>query len=185
MTGDDTAPCVARSSEAYAYTFLCINSSRQELNWPHWPNSQNSKCTCSISHNAPVMRPFLFWMGHYRIWNRCILRFVILINQLFEAEWHTYASRIEAIIGSDNGLSPDRRHYPNYCWHSVSRTLWKNFQRNINWNFNSLIQERCLSKRSSAKWRPFRLGLHMLTHFLYSAAPLIIRILSSVNMTSA
>ena len=28
--------------------------------------------------------------------------------QLIETEWHIYASLSQAIIGSDNGLSPDR-----------------------------------------------------------------------------
>ena len=45
-------------------------------------NSQVPECTCSISHNAPFrteMCTFLYWVKHYGIWNRCILRFVKLV----------------------------------------------------------------------------------------------------------
>ena len=44
------------------------------------PILQIPECNCSISHNAPFkteMCTFLFWMGHCRIWNRCILGFWI------------------------------------------------------------------------------------------------------------
>ena len=57
------------------------------------------------------------------------------------------------IIGSDNGLSPGRRH-------AIIWTNW-NLRNKLQWNFsrnsNNFIQE-----MSSAKWRPFCLGLNVL-----------------------
>ena len=38
------------------------------------------------------------------------------------------------IIGSDNGLSPGRRHYLNQCWNIVNWALGKQLQWNCNLN---------------------------------------------------
>ena len=46
------------------------------------------------------------------------------------------------IIGSDNGLSPDRRQaYLNQCWIIVNWTLRNKLQWNLNRNSNIFIQE--------------------------------------------
>ena len=72
-----------------------------------------------------------------------------------------------SIIGSDNGLSPDRRQ----------TIIWTNAEilkiRTLGTNFNEiLIKIHIFSftnihlKMSSGKWRPFCLGLNVLTHLL-------------------
>ena len=49
-----------------------------------------------------------------------------------------------AIIGSDNGLSPGRRHYLNQCWNIVNWTFRNKLQWNFNRNLNIFIQENAL-----------------------------------------
>ena len=50
------------------------------------------------------------------------------------------------IIGSDNGVSPDRcqSHYLKQCWNIVNWTLRNKFQWNFNHNSNIFIQENAL-----------------------------------------
>ena len=75
---------------------------------------------------------------------------------------HICVSKI-TIIGSDNGLSPDRRQ----------AIIWTNvgilFIRTIGTNFSEILSEihtfsfkKMNLKMSSAKWRPFCLGLNVL-----------------------
>ena len=45
------------------------------------------------------------------------------------------------IIGSDNGLSPERRHYLNQCWNIVNWALGNKLQWNFNRNSNIFIEE--------------------------------------------
>ena len=65
------------------------------------------------------------------------------------------------IIGSDNGLSPGRRHYLIRCWDFVHWTLRNKLQWHFNRNSNIFIKKMRL--KMSAKWRPFCLGLNVLT----------------------
>ena len=71
------------------------------------------------------------------------------------AEWCIYASVNKLIIGSDNGLSPDRR----------LTMMWTNsgilIIRNLETNFSEILREihifsftKMYLKMSSAKWRP-------------------------------
>ena len=84
------------------------------------------------------------------------------LSQLIEAEWRIYASVNFTIIGSDNGLSPDRRQ----------AIIWTNAGILLIWplgtNFSeTLIEIHIFSfkkmhlKMSSGKWRPFCLGLNV------------------------
>ena len=50
--------------------------------------------------------------------------------KLIEAEWRTYASKIQAIIGSDNGLSPGRRQA--IIWTNAAILLIGRLERNFN-----------------------------------------------------
>ena len=50
---------------------------------------------------------------------------------LIDTQWRLYASVHQVIIGSDNDLSPVRRHYLNQCWHIIHQTPRNAFQ----WNF--------------------------------------------------
>ena len=52
-------------------------------------------------------------------------------------------------------------HYLNQCWNIVNWTLRNKLQWNFNRSSNIVIQEMRL-KVSSAKWRPFYLGLNVL-----------------------
>ena len=83
--------------------------------------------------------------------------------QLIEAEWRTYASINLAIIGSDNGLSPD------WC----QAIIWTNARilliGSLGTNFREILIEnhtfsfrKMLLKKSSGKWRPFCIGLNYL-----------------------
>ena len=58
---------------------------------------------------------------------------------------HICISRL-AIIGSNNGLMPDRHQaiiwiYLNQCWNVVNWTLGNEFEWNLNWNIYIFIQE--------------------------------------------
>ena len=67
------------------------------------------------------------------------------------------------IIGSDNGLSPDRRQA--IIWHNAGilliGPLGTKFNEIFNRNSNILIEGKHL-KMSSAKWQAFCLGLYVL-----------------------
>ena len=75
-----------------------------------------------------------------------------------------------AIIGSDNGLSPERRQA--IIWtKSNAGILWI---RPLGTNFNEILIEiltfwfmKMRLKVSSAKWRPFCLGLNVLIKYIY------------------
>ena len=64
------------------------------------------------------------------------------------------------IIGSDNGLSHSRRHYLNQCRIIVNWTPRKKFSEIL---IKSFSFKKMRLKMSSAKWRPFCLGLNVLT----------------------
>ena len=61
-------------------------------------------------------------------------------------------------IGSDNGLSAPS-HYLNQCWNIVNCTPRNKLQWNVNW----ISYKKIHLKMSSGKWRPFCLGLNVLT----------------------
>ena len=71
-----------------------------------------------------------------------------LIPALANLCWLTHWGRVThiciskiAIVGSDNGLAPARRHYLNQCWNIVNWTLGNKFQWNLNRNLYTFIQE--------------------------------------------
>ena len=71
----------------------------------NWSNSQIPECTCSISHNAPFrteMCPFLFWMKHCGIWNRCIQGSVKLVNWTLGNIFHSNITQKANIFSQDN-----------------------------------------------------------------------------------
>ena len=84
---------------------------------------------------------------------------------LIETEWHIYASVVEAIIGSDNGLSPIWRH----------AIISTNVGIFVNWNLGTNLIEilieiqtfsfKKMHLKTSGKWLPFCLGLNVLTHW--------------------
>ena len=82
---------------------------------------------------------------------------------LIEAKWRIYASANDVIIGSDNGLLPDRRQ----------AIIWTNARilliGPLGTNFSEILIgietfsfKKMHLKISSAKWRPFCLGLNVL-----------------------
>ena len=72
------------------------------------------------------------------------------------------------IIGSDNGLSPGRRQA--IIWTNAEIILIRPLETNV---IEMLFETLTLSfmkmrlKVSSAKWRPFCLGLNVLNHNMY------------------
>ena len=83
---------------------------------------------------------------------------------------HICVSKL-TIIGSDDGLSPDRRQA--IVWTNAGISLIKPFGT----NFSEILSElhtfslkKIHSKMSSGKWRPFCFGLNVLSHvwFLYN-----------------
>ena len=83
--------------------------------------------------------------------------------KLIEAEWCIYASINQAIIGSDNGLLPGRHH--TIIWTNARILLivpqGTNFSE-ILIEILTLSLKKMHLKVSSAKWRPFCLGLSVL-----------------------
>ena len=88
-----------------------------------------------------------------------------------ELGWLTHWGRVThicnsnlTIIGSDNGLSPDRRQA--IIWTNAGilliGPLGTNFSEILIENYNIFFQENAFEV-SSAKWRPFCLGLNMLS----------------------
>ena len=80
---------------------------------------------------------------------------------------HICASNL-TIIGSDNGLSPSRRQA--IIWTNdgilLIRTLGTNFSEILS-EIHTLSFKKMHLKISSAKWRPFCLGLNVLSHCSY------------------
>ena len=81
------------------------------------------------------------------------------------------------IIVPDNGLSPDRRHA--IIWNNAGILLI----RSSGTNFSEILSEihifsfkKMHLKMSSAKWRPFCLGLNVLKHHLISDMWTILRV---------
>ena len=80
-----------------------------------------------------------------------------------EAEWPIYASVNYAIIGSDNGLSPGRRQA--IIWTNVGILLSGSLGANFSEIFIQVYRfsfKKMHLNMSSAKWRPFCLGLKVL-----------------------
>ena len=84
---------------------------------------------------------------------------------------HICVSRITN-IGSDNGLSPGRRQA--IIWTNVGilliRTLGTNFSEILS-EIHTFSFKKMHLKMSSAKWRPFCLGLNVLTNLNYRRKP--------------
>ena len=65
------------------------------------------------------------------------------------------------IIGSENGLAPS--HYLNQSWNIVNLILRDKLQWNANRNSYIVSQENACENVVCRKWRPFCLGLNVLT----------------------
>ena len=91
--------------------------------------------------------------------------------QLIEAEWHTFTSVNRDIIGSDSGLSPDRGQA--IIWTNAGilliGPLWTKFSE-ILIETHTFSLEKMHLKMSSRKWRPFCLGLNVLSMKKYMSA---------------
>ena len=78
---------------------------------------------------------------------------------------HICVSKL-SIIGSDNGLSPGRRQA--IIWTNdrilLIRTLWTNFSEILS-EIHAFSFKKMHLKMSSAKWRPFCIGLNVLIHY--------------------
>ena len=83
-----------------------------------------------------------------------------MLNQLIEAGWRIYGSLNWVTFGSDNGLSPIWRQAIN--WSNVEILLIQTLGTDVD-EILSEIHEMHF-KMSSRKWRPFWLGLNVLTH---------------------
>ena len=86
------------------------------------------------------------------------------VHQLIEADWQMYASVNQAIIGSDNGLPPDRRQaiIRNKAGILLIGPSTMNFSEIIikihNFQFKKLQL-----KMLSGNWQPFCLSLSVLS----------------------
>ena len=91
-------------------------------------------------------------------------RFHDVISYLIEAEWRIYALATQAIIGSDNGLSPVRHQTIN--WTNAGILSIEPLGTNVS---EILIEIQIFSfkkmhlKTSSAKWHPLCLALSVLS----------------------
>ena len=88
---------------------------------------------------------------------------------------HTCVGKL-TIIGSDNGLSPGRRQA--IIWTNtrimLSRTLGTNFSEIIR-EIHTFSFKKMHLKMSSGKWRPYCLGLNVLSSVIY--APYLIMLI--------
>ena len=118
---------------------------RVSLDWTCW--SERKKIMRQFCHPRIWIRrafPIYLWLTHWgRVTHICVSKFTI--------------------IGSDNGLSPGRRQA--IIWTNA----WVLLIRPIGTNFNEMLIEiltvsfmKMRLKVSSAKWRPFCLGLNVL-----------------------
>ena len=108
-------------------------------------------------------------------WSHCALFVVFLLSASGTlTHWgrvtHICVSKL-SIIGSDNGLSPGRRQA--IIWTNAGilliRTLGTNFSEILN-EIHAFSFKKMHLKMSSAKWRPFCLGLNVL---MWSYTPMI------------
>ena len=147
-----------------------------------WPESvflcgeiQQWNSTMDSPFTGPIMRRFdvsftvslnklvskrlpMIWDALPLMWYHCDVIHLIHWGRVT----HTCVSEL-TIIGSDNGLSPGRR--PAIIWTNAGILLI----RTLGTNFSEILSEiRAFSfkkmhlKMSSAKWRPFCLGLNVL-----------------------
>ena len=140
----------------------------------NWPNSQSPQCTSLISHNAPFCNRNM----HISVAKWCAVGY--LSNALWADLWdwsitvtylthwgrmtHICVSKL-TIISSDNGLPPDRRQA--IIWTNAGLLLI----RPLGTNFSEILIEiltfsfkKMRLKVSSAKRRPFCLGLNVLSN---------------------
>ena len=89
---------------------------------------------------------------------------VVPINLLVKAEWHIHASVGHTIIGSHNGLSPDR-HQPIIRTNAaiLSNRPQGKYLSEILFKIQKFSFMEMRLKMSSAKYRPFCLGLIVLS----------------------
>ena len=112
------------------------------------------------------------FMQYYVIWDHFINGPILLLSH-YQHLPLTHCRRVThicvnklTITGSDNGLSPDRRQA--IIWTNAGilliRTLGTNFSE-IESEIGAFLSKEMDLKMSSGKWRPFCLGLNVLTWY--------------------
>ena len=116
------------------------------------------------------------WISNYvnmKLWDGIILPFLdLMVDKLLTygltlTHWgrvtHICVSKL-TIIGSDNGLSPGRPQAIIWTnvWILLIRTLGTNFSEILS-EIHTFSFKKMHLKMSSGKWRPFCLGLNVLT----------------------
>ena len=107
----------------------------------------------------------------YNIWSHCshgrlyiVLWHLHIVYQLIEAEWRIYASVKHTNIASDNGLSPVRRQAIISTNADISSIRpWGTYFGDILVKIQNISFKELHLNMSSAKWRPFCIGLNVLT----------------------
>ena len=131
--------------------------------WKTWPSG------LSNDKNLGLRVPrAMFFTRHGRPWSNPTIEHnrkedIVKPYQLIEAEWPVYASPTYAIIGSDNGLSLDRRQaiiWTNAVLLSIE-LLETNFSQVV-LKIQTFLFRKIHLKMSSTKFRPFCLGLMVL-----------------------
>ena len=147
---------------------MCLNNDKKYvyivLSWSlavTYPNSLNGRGICAF-------RTFYVWLRFtFEVNVLCaIVLYCTAIYRGFLTHWgrvtHIYVSKL-TIIGSDNGLSPDRRQA--IIWTNAGilliGPLGTNFSE-ILIGIQTFSFKKMRLKMSSAKWRPFCLGLNVL-----------------------
>ena len=110
----------------------------------------------------------LFWLKWMSVLRAILLRRCLIWLPHWGRVTHICVSRL-SIIGSDNGLSPDRRR--TIIWTNAGILLIETLGTNFNeilieihtFSFNNIHL-----KMLSGKWRPFCLGLNVLKEIVYS-----------------
>ena len=120
-----------------------------------------------------MTRPRLHWTtDNPSGMHRCQFQHLCVLISLIEAEWRIYVSLNWVIIGSDNGLSPDRRQAT--IWTSAGilliGPLGTNFSE-ILIGIQTFSFKKLHLKTSSAKWRLFCLGLNPIWQTLHCVSP--------------
>ena len=113
--------------------------------------------------------------SYYQSWFFSLITVWISVIIAFLTHWgretHICVSKL-TIIGSDNGLSPGRRQ--TIIWTNVGilliGPLGTNFKETTI-KIHTFSFKKIHLKLSSAKWRPFCLGLNVLIHGWFSISP--------------
>ena len=145
----------------YEYLFSYFLHNMQKMIFNHWWALNNE---CIPKYTAGYNYLSIPEATNYK--NDSSGEIHLLSLTLSKAEWRIYASVQPTSMGSDNGLSPVRRQV--IIWINAAilsiRPQWTYFSETL-FKIRKFSFKKMHLNMSSAKWRPFCLGLNVLPHW--------------------